>query len=60
MVVNIFGILRRKNKMQTDQEGQFCINGILFACFECSYQKCCTHPYNDYREVNKKEDKQNV
>ena len=46
--------------MQTEQDEQFCINGILFACFECAYQKCCEHPYNDYREVNKEEDKQNV
>jgi hypothetical protein len=42
--------------MQKEQEEQFCMNGILFACFECSYRKYCAHPYNDYREV-KKEDR---
>jgi len=33
--------------MQIGYDEPFCINGILFACFECSYNRCCDHPLKE-------------
>ena len=29
------------------EDEPFCINGVLFACFECDYNKCCGHPLKE-------------